>query len=365
MGNNASLLSHKRTFEMYLANIKKTFEAPEQYELAEYLVQSAQELDEEQNKNNPDAITKADLFREAKNILQRLSDRSYPFAQYYLADGLSTGIFNKGKPDQEKAYPLFCAASKRGHAEAGYRAGLCSEYGWGCRQDAAKAETFYRNAASRNHPGAMGRLGRACLLGEMGLTKRYREGITWMKRAAESADAQYNAAPYELGVLHETGYGDDVFQDETYAAQLFTRAAELGHSEAAYRMGDAYEHGKLGCPRDPALSVHFYTEAAQMGHPLAMMALCAWFMVGAEPVLEKDEGEAFEWAKRAAECGECPLFCKISSYREYISNCSCPLCCRPCKGRIRGRILHRNGHWLSPRRPRSQRMVRAGGRPRR
>merc|ERR1712130_953152 len=33
------------------------------------------------------------------------------------------------------------------------------------------------------------------------------------------------------------------------------------------------------------------------------MALCAWYMVGAEPVLEKDENEAYEWAKKAADCG--------------------------------------------------------------
>jgi TPR repeat protein len=33
------------------------------------------------------------------------------------------------------------------------------------------------------------------------------------------------------------------------------------------------------------------------------MNLCAWYMVGAEPVLEKDENEAYEWAKKAAEHG--------------------------------------------------------------
>ena len=133
--------------------------------------------------------------------------------------------------------------------------------------------------------------------------KQYREGLKWLKRAAESADPQYNGAPYELGVLHERGYGADVFRDETYAAQLFTQSADLGHPEANYRLGDAYEHGKLGCPKDPALSVHFYNGAASRGHPLAMMALCAWYMVGAAPVLERDENEAYEWAKRAAELG--------------------------------------------------------------
>lgn len=304
VGNNASLLSTRQTLEMYRANVKKTNDPAIQYEFAVFMIGAAQEIAPEPEKAEmSNGATHGDLLKEARQILQRLSDRSYPFAQYYLADGYSSGLFSKGKEDYEKAFPLFVSASKHGHAEAGYRAALCYEFGWGCRVDAAKASQFYRHAASKNHPGAMLRLGRACLVGDMGLGKKYREGVKWLKRAAESADFQYNSAPYELGLLHEAGYGDDIFPDESYAAQLFTKSADLGHAEANYRLGDAYEHGKLGCPRDPALSVHFYTGAAQQSHPLAMMALCAWYMVGAEPVLDKDENEAYEWARRAAETG--------------------------------------------------------------
>ena len=307
IGNNASLLSTRQTLEMYRANVKKTNDPAIQYEFAVFMISAAQEVPPEpENGSSSDTFYSAshgDLLKEARQILQRLSDRSYPFAQYYLADGYSSGLFSKGKQDYEKAFPLFVSASKHGHAEAGYRAALCYEFGWGCRVDAAKASQFYRHAASKNHPGAMLRLGKACLAGDMGLGKKYREGVKWLKRAAESADFQYNAAPFELGLLHETGYGDDIFRDESYAAQLFTKSADLGHAEANYRLGDAYEHGKLSCPRDPALSVHFYTGAAQQSHDLAMMALCAWYMVGAEPVLEKDENEAYEWARRAAETG--------------------------------------------------------------
>ena len=309
VGTKASLLSTKQTLDMYRANVKKTNDLAIQYEFAVFMISAAQEAILDENSSMSEKSTgssSAEMLREARQILQRLSDRSYPFAQYYLADGYASGLFNKGKEDYDKAFPLFVAASKHGHAEAGYRAALCYEFGWGSRTDAAKAVQFYRQAASKNHPGAMSRLGRACLLGDMGLGKRYREGVKWLKRAAESADFQYNGAPYELGLLHETGFGDDVFRDESYAAQLFTKSADLGHPEANYRLGDAYEHGKLTCPKDPALSVHFYTGAAQRGHPLAMMALCAWYMVGAEPVLEKDENEAYEWARKAAEEGMSP-----------------------------------------------------------
>jgi TPR repeat protein len=309
VGANALLLSNKQTLEMYRANAKKSQDPYLQYELAVFMIQAAQSSDGSEpgtppRGNSPYDTTSAaknETLREARQILERLG--KLPQAQYYLADAYASGLFNKGKEENDKAVLLFIAASKHGHAEAGYRAALCYEFGWGGRKDPSKAVQYYRQSASKNHPGAMTRLGIACLRSDLGLSGRYREGVKWLKRATDVADAQYPAAPYELGCMHETGYGDDVFQDESYAAQLFTQAAELGHMDAYYRMGDAYEHGKLNCPRDAALSVHFYTGAAQRGHAMAMMALCAWYLVGAEPVLEKNEDEAYQWALKASELG--------------------------------------------------------------
>jgi TPR repeat protein len=299
VGSNAALLATTKTLEMYRANVKKTGDPAVQYEFAIFMVQTAMELPFEGKGPN----SREEMLKEARQILHKLADRSYPFAQYYLGDGFASGLFNKGKEDYDRAFPLFVAASKHGHAEAGYRAALCYEFGWGCRKDYAKAAQFFRASASKNHPGAATRLGLACLEGTMGLHGRQREGIKWLKRAAESADFQYNAAPYELGRLHENGYGDDIFKDEAYAAQLFTQSADLGHPEANLIMGKAYEYGILMCPKDAALSIHFYNGAAQAGLPEAMMALCAWYLFGAEPVLAKDENEACEWAKRAADLG--------------------------------------------------------------
>jgi TPR repeat protein len=305
VGSNASLLDSMKTLEMYRANVKKTNDTVIQYEFAIFMVQTARELPDD-----PQGTTsRTELIREARQILQRLADRSYPFAQYFLADGYYSGFFNKGKGDAERAFPLFVAASKRGHAESGYRAGLCYEFGYGCRKDFAKAVKFYEMAASKNHPGSATRLGLACLNSAMGLHGKTREGLKWLKRAAESADSQYNEAPYHLGLLHEDGFGDDVFKDEIYAAQLFTQSANLGHAEANLKLGKAYECGLLRCPQDAALSIHFYNTAAQAGLPDAMMGLCAWYLQGADPVLEKDECEAYEWAKKAAELGLSTLSC--------------------------------------------------------
>lgn len=321
VGTNASLLSTDKTFQLYRQNLKKTTDPEVHFTFALLLVDAAKDLmakegpETPKRKNSPKpgkdqgdsyvetaSATSQDHLREAKAILQKLADRSMPFAQYYLADGLWTGLFNKGKEDYATAFQLFVAASKHGHAESSYRAALCYEFGWGTRLDTQKAYQFYRQAATKNHPGAMTRLGRAGLTGDLG-EKQVREAIKWLKRATEAADTTHNSAPFFLGELYVDGFGDDIFKDETYAAQLFTQAADLGNAEAAFRLGQAYEHGQLTCPRDPSLSVHFYTLAANKGHPEAMLAVCAWYLVGAEPALEKDENEAYEWAKRSAEAG--------------------------------------------------------------
>jgi len=129
------------------------------------------------------------------------------------------------------------------------------------------------------------------------------EGVNWLKRAAEAATTLYPNAPYELGLLHEYGHKDVVFPDERYAVELFAKAADLGHAEAAFRLGEAYEYGRMGCPEDAGLSIHYYSQSARAGNPSAMLSLCAWYMVGAPDVLEKSDEEAFAWAQQAAQAG--------------------------------------------------------------
>ena len=307
IGDFSAMLNQPDAFDKYLNSVNKSNNLEIQYEFAVFLVSSANEMSPEElddgrtsgkRGKNADA-TRVRLLKEAKSILQRLSDnKKHPKAQYYLAEAYVSGIF--GKPNLNRAFGFFVAASKHGHVEANYRAGLCYEFGWGCRGSSTKAQKCYGFAASKHHPGAMLRMASMCFSMN---GKRDHEGVNWLRQAADSADKRFNWGPYELGLLYEKGFGDEVPVNAIYTAQLFTKSADLRHAEAAYRMGDAYENGKLSCPQDPSLSIHFYTTASIGGHSLAMMALCAWYMIGAEPMLERDEYEAYEWAVRASETG--------------------------------------------------------------
>jgi uncharacterized protein len=264
-GKHAALLSHEKTLELYRENAKKTQDPDLQFEFAVFMIDASKSMPMPDNTpGNLIQYEKAlekqeDLVKEALGLLKRLADRGHPASQYFLADCYANGIGTpKNKQDFDKAYPLFVLAAKHGHADASYRAGTCCENGWGCRRESAKAVQFFRKAAAALHPGAMYRLGIAELNGELGLHKSPKEGIKWLKRSAEHATAEFPHALHELALLHERGIDNLLFVDYEYSTELLAQAAELGYAPSAYRLGECYEYGKLGCPQDPALSIHYY-----------------------------------------------------------------------------------------------------------
>ena len=264
-GNQASLLSHERTLELYRANAKKTQDPDLQFEFAVFMIDASKSMPiPAQTLGNVMEVERAiekreDLIREATSLLKRLADRGHPQSQYFLADCYANGIGTfKNKQDFDRAYPLFVLAAKHNHPDAAYRAGTCCENGWGCRRESAKALQFFRKAAAASHPGAMYRLGVAELNGELGFSKSPKEGVKWLKRSTEHATAEFPHALHELALLHERGIDNVLFVDYEYSTELLSQAAELGYAASAYRLGECYEYGKMGCPQDPALSIHYY-----------------------------------------------------------------------------------------------------------
>jgi len=95
--------------------------------------------------NDENPKKKDELIKEGLTLLRKLSDRGHAQSQFYLGDCYANGIgTSKGKPDFEKAFPLFVHASKHGHPDAAYRAAMCYENGLGCKRDPSKALQFYR-----------------------------------------------------------------------------------------------------------------------------------------------------------------------------------------------------------------------------
>lgn len=146
----------------------------------------------------------------------------------------------------------------------------------------------------------MYRLGLAGMNGELGVSRNLRDGQKWLKRSAEAATPQYPHALHELALLHEKGFEPVIFADQEYAVHLYREASALGYAPSAFRLGECYEIGRLGCKVDAALSIHYYSIAAEQDHPEACFALTSWYLVGADGVLEPSEEQAFAWAYKAA-----------------------------------------------------------------
>ncbi|CEH12633.1 Extracellular protein SEL-1 and related proteins [Ceraceosorus bombacis] len=316
-GQQAALLSHNKTLELYRQNAKKTNDPNLIYELAVFMIDASKSMGSDASSGGSggghgedgaaqgkEESARDELIREAVGLLKKIAERGHADAQYFLADCYANGIGSpKGKQDFDHAYPLFVLAAKHGHADAAYRAGTCYEKGWGCRKDASKAVQFYRKAASQSHPGAMYRLATAQLNGELGLKKSAREGVKWLKRSAESATPEFPHALHELALLHERGIENTVFVDPEYSCELLAQAGEMGYAPSAYKLGVNYEYGRMGCPQDAGLSIHMYNIAAQQNHKEACFALTAWYLVGAPGILPQSDTEAYLWAKKAAEQG--------------------------------------------------------------
>jgi hypothetical protein len=73
----------------------------------------------------------------------------------------------------------------------------------------------------------MHRLGLAEINGELGLTKRPKDGVQWLKRAAELAEQVDPPQPqslHELAILHEKGIDNVIFQ-VSFLVPLFVHRA--------------------------------------------------------------------------------------------------------------------------------------------
>ena len=66
----------------------------------------------------------------------------------------------------------------------------------------------------------------------------YERAVGWYRIAAEQGHAD---AQYKLGDCYY--YGDGVENDKEKAVQWYRKAAEQGHAEAQYKLGDCYYYG--------------------------------------------------------------------------------------------------------------------------
>ncbi|KAJ1806871.1 hypothetical protein LPJ56_005027 [Coemansia sp. RSA 2599] len=298
------------SLEAYRTSIKRSNDPAAQLDFAKYILEHARGMSDQEP--NPKLRHKKYevLTEEGLKWVKKLAGSGITVhrsniaaeAQFFLGTVYSQGIYGIER-DDARAFSYYQQASKAQHAEANYRTAVCYEVGVGTRSDHTRALQFYRKAAAQSNVPAMYKLGVILIKGALGTTPAPREGITWLKRAADNATAECPHALHELALCHESSEIPGVIPDDSYARELYIKAGKLGYVPSQVRLGQAYEYGTMGCPVDPRRSIGWYTRAAEKGDPDAELALSGWYLTGAEPHLPQNDVEAYLWARRAADHG--------------------------------------------------------------
>lgn len=114
-----------------------------------------------------------------------------------------------------------------------------------------------------------------------------------------------SSAMFELGMMFENIFGDT--HDFKQAFELFSRAADLGNSDAICRMGQYYEQGRGGVVKENMQeAVRLYTLAADSGNANAMCILGEMYQfadIHCKDALEKDSEKAFKYFQNASKKG--------------------------------------------------------------
>ncbi|MBX9944814.1 MAG: sel1 repeat family protein [Reyranella sp.] len=163
---------------------------------------------------------------------------------------------------------LIQQSADAGSAEGLHRLALVFAHGEGGtpRNDARAAELFER-AAEKGNRRAQLNLGTLYLRGQ-GVPRDLIQARAWLEKAAAGGDPY---ALYALGRAMSEGAANAP-GDQVRAADLYRRAAEKGHPQAAMRYGLLLGEG-IGIKRDTAAAHRWLVQAQENGVPEATLAL--------------------------------------------------------------------------------------------
>ena len=194
------------------------------------------------------------------------------------------------KQDYARAFRLYLRAAKKGYVDAQFQLGSLYNSGIGVP---------YRFQRSFGGVRAVQRPDR-------------KEAAKWYEKAAEGGHTE---AAYYLGNLYAEG-SFNFRRDFRKAADWFGKAAKLGHAGAMNNLGYLYDEG-LGVKQDQAAAFTYYKNGAESGHAGAQLNLSAYYSAGIGGIA-KDLNRALRWAEKAATQGEPGAGEKVAAIRNLL-----------------------------------------------
>lgn len=133
------------------------------------------------------------------------------------------------------------------------------------QRDAAKALSFFYQAAKLGYAPSQFRIGHAYEYKELGCELDPQKSISWYTAAAEQGDAEAELA---LSGWYWTGAIGVLRKSETEAFLWAQRAADRGFGRAFFCLGHFYEYG-IGVTAAPDRAKHWFAKALEQKHPKA------------------------------------------------------------------------------------------------
>lgn len=221
--------------------------------------------------------------------------------QKAIDNGFSEGYFKMAsiQTDDKAAMQWLNKGDKAGNMSCRSLLGKIYEYGLGgIKIDNKKAERYY--TLSDSIPFSQYRLGVMWLNGDLGSQSEedIQKGLAFLQKAADMGHVD---AYYTLGNIYESGKPIGK-PDYAKAKSYFEVLAENDIPEGQYELGYMYENG-LGVEQDSVMTLHYYTLAAQNGNADAMCYLGDFYRDG-RWVGGKDCDHAADLFRQAAEQGD-------------------------------------------------------------
>ena len=267
---------------------------------------------------------------EAFKLLEKQESRSVKItkAARVAADLFLPNSEAKEETDEARQnLERLAASATRGDMQAAHDLARVFHLGTApARQDYTRAFRLYKLAAEEGHPAAQFRLGMLYSTGN-GIPYRAKRGIggfsnlkraynveagEWYKRAADNGHGE---AAFYLGNLYASG-SIELKQDYGLALKWYSKADALGNVDALNNLGYFHDEG-LGTRRDPASAREFYTRGAEAGNAGAQMNLSAYYFEGLGG-LRKDLAKALYWAQQADNQGEPGAAEKVTAIKKIM-----------------------------------------------
>jgi len=186
---------------------------------------------------------------------------------------------------EKTEFELILKAAEFGDARSQFRIGTFYETGFGVRKSFEKAIEWFRKAADQGFVEAMYKLGTLI-----------KEGPSGIEAEVVDDDPEESASPSVGGILK--GIFSECASFGTAAAfEWFRKAAERGHAEAQYIVGQHYENGE-GVKKDEKEAFEWFKKAADQGNANAQYKVGLYYENG---ICGKKDGKtAIEWFHKAA-----------------------------------------------------------------